>query len=241
MQEKKTSNFQNVIMILIAVCAVAITAIMVYQLALGNKQIELLEAELDSCRNQIESQASALTEAGEQLGQYEAQLGQYKEQLTSYAEQIKDMLSDEEKTYTISSTKEYAAWVAAQSALEPYDLYYDLQYAYEQLVELNSEYLIGTEEYKAALNLLVPKNKQEDLSSYMATLKRYFDTEEISTARSIFIDDLVSAKLLNDTGNNYYTWSLATLTTKNIMSKLSLTEDVANALMGLLRTIDWDV
>lgn len=235
MKENKSSIFQNAILVLIALCAAAITAIMVYQLTLGNKQIVSLEAELDSCKSQIESQANALTEAGEQLGQYEAQLAQYKQQLDSYAEKAK------EKTYAVSSTKEYAAWIAAQTALEPHDLFDDLQYAYEQLVELDSEYYIGTEKYKATLNLLVPQKEHENLSSYMATLTRYFGTSDTSAVWSRFIDDLVSAKLLTDKGNNYYEWNTGTLNTKNVMSKLNLTEDVANALLGLLRTMGWDV
>lgn len=241
MKENKSSAFLHVIFILIALCAVAITSLMVYQVTLGNNQIISLEAELDSCTNKLELQESALASAEEQLGQYEAQLGEYEEQLATYEKQIKDMLSEVEKKYAVSSTKEYAEWVAAQSTLEPYDLYYDLQYAYEQLVELDSDYLIGTEKYKAALNLLVPKKNQSDLESYMATLKRYFGTSDISTVRNRFIDDLVSAKLLTEEENNYYSWNKSTLTTKNVMSKLNLTEDVANALMGMLRTMDWDV
>lgn len=235
MKDNKTSVFHNAILVLIALCATAITVIMVHQLTFGNKQIASLEAELDSCKSQIESQANALTEAGEQLGQYEAQLAQYKQQLDSYAEKSKG------KTYAVSSTKEYAAWVAAQTALEPHDLYDDLQYAYEQLVELDSEYYIGTEKYKATLNLLVPQKEHENLSSYMATLTRYFGTSDTSAAWSRFIDDLVSAKLLTDKGNNYYEWNTGTLNTKNVMSKLNLTEDVSNALLGLLRTMGWDV
>lgn len=227
MTENKSSIFQNIIMVLIALCAVAITTIMVYQFTLGNKQMASLEADLVSCKSQIESHANTLTEAGEQLSQYEAELAQYKQQLDSYAE--------------VSSTKEYAAWIAAQNTLEPHDLYDDLQYAYEQLVDLNSEYYLGTEKYKAALNLLVPQKEHENLSSYMATLTRYFGTSDTSTVWNRFIADLVSANLLTDMGNNYYEWNTDTLNSKNVMDKLNLTKDVANALLGLLRTIGWDV
>lgn len=241
MKGNKSSVFQNIMMALLALCVVVIAAIMVYQLTIGNKQIILLETELNMCKNQIKSQENALTEAKEQLGQYETQLGQYQEQLTSYAEQIEDMHTDGEKTNAVSSTKEYAAWVAAQSALEPYDLYYDLQHAYEQLMESDSNYLIGTKKYKTALNLLVPKIKRRDLTAYMATLDRYFGSSDISTVRYRIIDDLVAAKLLIEKGNDYYEWNKSFLSTEKVMSKLNLTEDVANALIGLLRTMDWDV
>lgn len=249
MKENKSSIFQGVIMTLIAFCVVAVTAIVVYQFITGNKQLTSIEAELYSCKSQLESQEKELKELDACKAQIELQaneitdareqIAQYEESLSSYKKQIENMYSS--KTTPISSTKEYAAWVDAQSATEPYDLYYDLQKAYNQLIELNSDFLIGTQKYKTAVNLLVPKNQQSDLSAYYETLKRYFGTSDISTTRHRFIDDLVSVNLLTDEGNGYYSYSNYTLTTTNIMDKLDLTEDVANALLGLLRVIDWDV
>lgn len=176
-----------------------------------------------------------------QITTLRSELDVYEDTLTTYEKKISDMIAANTQKYVVSTTKEYADWVAAQSAIEPYDLYNDLQYAYEQLIELEEDYLIGTEKYKAALNLLVPKKNQSDLESYMATLKRYFGTSDISTVRNTFIDDLISVELLTEEKNNYLTWNRSTLTTNNVMSKLNLTEDVANALMGMLRTMDWDV
>lgn len=243
MREQKTSVFQNTLFALIALCAVAITVLMVYQLTVSNKQIATVETELNSCKAQIEAQEDAIATAEAQLGKAEAQLGEYEEKLALYEKQVADLLTDKENepVYTVSSTKEYAAWIAAQSALEPQDLYDDLKYAYEQLSELDANYMIGTEKYKAALDLLVPKKSHADVSSYMATLKRYFSVSDIHTVRNRIIEDFVSAKLINDEGNNSYTWTYTTLATQNIMTKLNLTEDVANALLGLLRTMDWDV
>ena len=240
MKENKSPIFQNIIYVLIALCSIAITGLMVYQVAFDNKQITSLKAELDSCMSKIEWQENALTDATDQLDQYEAQLGKYEVQLKEYEKQISDIVSSEEGTHLVSSTKEYAAWITAQSAIEPYDLFYDLQYAYEQLTELDAEYWIGTEKYKGALNLLVPKKDQENLETYLATLKEYFGVSDASIVRSRFIDALVSTKLLIDEGTQY-SWYRDTLTTKNVMVKLNLTEDVANALLGLLRAMDWDV
>lgn len=42
-------------------------------------------------------------------------------------------------------------------------------------------------------------------------------------------------------GENYYSWKVDKLTTANINNKLNLTTDVTNAMMGMLRAMDWDV
>lgn len=229
METKQTSIFQKIILVTIALCTVAIVALMTYQVIIGQEKVSTLETNL--------------LKAEEQLSAYEGQLSTYESELIQYKNQIEELINKEDATpkYAVSSTKEYAAWIAAQSALEPYDLYDDLQYAYEQLADLDSDYMIGTEVYKAAVNLLIPKKSQDDVSAYLKTLKRYFGVSDVYTIRSRFIDDLVSVKLLTSEGNNSYSWNQSTLTTKNVMSKLNLTEDVANALLGMLNTMDWGV
>ena len=63
----------------------------------------------------------------------------------------------------------------------------------------------------------------------------------MASAQITLIDDLVSADLLNDDGDNRYSWDYDTLNAKNAVSGLYVTEDVAEALMGILRAMDWDV
>lgn len=221
---------------MIAICTAAIAALIAYQIILGNEQVMSLKAELDLCETQIDLQKNELAEAEERFMAYEEELAQYEKQLADLT-----AIKEKEPTYAVSSTKEYAAWVAAQSALEPYDLYDDMKYAYDQFEKLNSDHLIGTEVYIAALNLLVPKKSQDDVSAYLGTLKRYFDVSDVYTIRSRFVDDLVTTKLIIRNENNSYSWFRDTLTTENVMSHLNLTEDVANAMLGILNARGWGI
>lgn len=172
----------------------------------------------------------------EEIATYTEEIATYKEQINALKKQVNDLTKAKVPEY-ISSTKEYAAWVEAQSSVEPYDLYEDLQYAYEQYTKFDK----GTNKYKTALNLLVPKSEQDNLKEYNKKLKRYFGTSDRDTAANRFIDDLVSAGLLKRERDNYFSWNNNTLTPYNVKSKLNLTTDVANAMLGTLRTWGWDV
>ena len=225
--DKKPSFIFRFLLTIAAISTIVIAFLLVSQTIEENNTIQQLMYELDTCKEQIAAQERALLDAEEQIAMFE--------------KQVQEAIAEEEMTYIPSSTKEYAAWIVAQTAVEHTDLYYSLQYAYEQLMELKSEYYDGSIKYKAALNLLVPEENREDLSSYEATLKRYFGTSDEYTARKRFIEDLVSTELLIDEGKDYYSWNRSTLTVKNVMTKLNVTEDVADGMMGLLRIIGWDV
>ena len=225
--EKKSSNQYNFFNCITALCAVVICFLMVYQFAQGNNTIQLLQLELESCKNKIVEQESALLEAAEQLSLFE--------------EQVEKAMAEEEMTYVVSSTKEYAAWVVAQTAVEHTDLYNSMQYAYEQLLDLDEQYYDGSIKYRACLDLLVPEGNQENFSAYKTTLKRYLGASDQYIARNRFIEDLVSAELLVVEENGYYSWNRGTLTVDNVMNRLNVTEDVANAMLGLLRMIGWEV
>ena len=225
--DKKSSFLSSFLLSVAAISTIVIAFLMVSQSIKENNTIQQLMYELDACKEQIAAQERALLDAEEQIAMFE--------------KQVQEAMAEEEMTYIPSSTKEYAAWIVAQTAVEHNDLYYSLQYAYEQLIELESEYYDGSIKYKAALNLLVPEGNREDWSSYKATLKRYFGASDEFTARKRFIEDLVSAELLIDEEKDYYSWNRATLTVDNVMTKLNVTEDVANGMMGLLRMIGWDV
>lgn len=175
----------------------------------------------------------------------DAKVQQLEEQILGKTEEI-EKLEQQLQTYTVdvandlSSTKEYREWKAACNATEPYDLYDEMTRAYEEFLELYNDGYEGTVLYDATLKLLVPASSRSDLDSYMPILKRYFGVADYHTAIARFVDDLVSAQLLTLDGE-YYSWNHNTLSTKNVAAKLNLTTDTANALMGLLRTIGWDV
>ena len=244
--ETNKNTFTKAVLIVLTVCAVAILVILSYQVLVSEKSVSGLEAQLAACEDELASVKEEMegykATTSEQLSTYESELKSSKETIKALEGQIKDLTTSKQTIISgPSSTAEYKAWVEAQSALEPYDLYDDLSLAYEQLVEHYDNGYDGTELYDASLKLLVPSSQRSKLDSYMKTLNRYFDYSSYYTPRNNFIDDLVSAKLLIDEGNDTYSWYYDTLTTKNVVSKLNVTTDVANAMLGLLRTIGWDV
>lgn len=214
MKENK-SVFSKILLVIITLCLLAIVVLMFFQFVYYFAQIE----------------------------EYEDQLIFYETELENSKKQVVDMekrLSAFHLTSSTETTEKYTAWLLAQSAEEPYDLYNSLKSAYKQLIDLHQNYAFGTVKYKAAVDLLIPEDAKSDIESYFPVLERYFGVD-MASAQITLIDDLVSADLLNDDGDNRYSWDYDTLNAKNAVSGLYVTEDVAEALMGILRAMDWDV
>lgn len=222
----KKSIFANISLLIIAACTVSLVAIAVYNQMFYRQQILVYEEELNNTTHQLQSYENDLLNAQKQIDDLKVAVNEF----TTYKAE-----------HTISTTEAYRLWVEAQTAVEPYDLYDDLKYAYEQLIESIDNGYDGTVMYEATKNLLIPVNKQSNMDEYISILDRYFGGENTYYARKQFITDLVKVNLLTEDGDNYYSWNSNTLTVQNAKSKLGLTEDVANAMFGLLRAIGWDV
>ena len=249
--EAKNSIFTQILLSLIALCSLAICAVLAYQVlpldkysaALENSDsaVEKLEKELLDSKSAVEKLEKELLDSKSAVEKLEKELLDSKSSLAELEISIERLTSEKEIANSPSVTPEYKAWLVAKTAVEPYDLYDDLSDAYNQFVELYDNGYNGTVLYDATLKLLVPSNKHQQIDAYIKTLERYFGASSYYTARSCFIEDLVNAKLLTDDGNGYYSYNKSTLITNNVMSKLNVTTDVAEALLGLLRTIGWDV
>lgn len=222
----KKSLFSNILLCIIALCIVSLLAIVVYNQQFYKQQILAYEEELNSAAIQLQNYEDNLLSAQKQIDDLKVKVND----LTTYKTE-----------HTISTTNAYRSWIEAQTAVEPYDLYDDLKYAYEQLTESIDKGYVGTVIYAATKNLLVPANKQTNMDEYVSILDRYFGVEHPYYARTQFITDLVKVNLLTEDGDDYYSWNRNTLTVQNAKSKLGLTEDVANAMFGLLRAIGWDI
>lgn len=192
--------------------------------------------QMRSSKKELVATKSELTVANEQIASLEKQITSLKNEISK----LKEVNKSEQTKNTLSSSKEYLNWVASQTAVEPYDLYNDLKYAYQQFSEYHDNYYIGTEKYNAALKLLVPTSNQQDVDGYLWKLNRYFSKDQ-NTSTQAFVDDLVSVGLLTEVSENSYSWNREELNKSNVVAKLNVTNDVAEGLLGLLRTCDWDV
>ena len=252
--ETTKSTFVKIILLVISVCTLAICIFLACQLYIFNDADMLFESYSSQLSNAQEQLAEYKAITDQQLEAYETELAnsqniieELKEALAnsnaSVAElqaSVRELTAEKELVSYLSSTDKYKAWVAAQSAIEPYDLYNDLSYAYEQFVDLYDNGYVGTVMYDATLDLLVPSYKHSTPDTYIDTLERYFGNSSYHTVVNRLIDDLVTAKLVSDDGDKY-SWYSNTLTVQNVMNKLNVTIDVAEALLGLLRTFGWNI
>ena len=217
--------FLKFLLTIIAISTFTLCSIVIYQMFIDNHQ---KETEIILLKQQI-------SDYQKEIADNTIKFETLEKQLTTIIEE-----NDAIEASLPSSTSVYHEWLNANSALEPYDLYDDLSLAYEQLVELNEEGFDGTVLYDACVKLLVPASYRNNIDKYLSKLNKYYDYSDYYYPTKQFIDDLVSAELLTKNGDSY-TWNYSTLTTENVVAKLSLTKDSANALMGLLRAIGWDV
>ena len=226
----KKQSFLYFLLSLIALCSVLSVVIVIRQQLSYETQLKTTQLELAATK--------------EELLAYEATLAAYKNELETAKDNIASLSaiqSEEAERTQLSNTQQFLDWQKAQFVVEPDALYIQLKLAYTQFIELYEKGFDGTEKYKTALNLLVPSSKQDSLDTYLGTLKRYYGAANTDKAIDYFIDDLVKAGLLTSKGNNYYSWNYSTLTSKNVVSKLGVTQDVADSLLGLLRCLDWSV
>lgn len=227
MKENK-SVFSKILLVIITLCLLAIVAFMFLQFIFYFAQIEGYEEQLKVYETELENSKNQVAAMEEQLSALE--------KMFPSSDNGTSALS----TSSTATTEKYTAWLIAQLAEEPYDLYNNLKYAYKQLIELHQNFAIGTVKYKAAVDLLIPEGAKSDVESYFPVLERYFGAD-MASAQDTLVGDLLSVNLLKDEGNNRYSWSGLTLNAKNAVSSLYVTEDVAEALMGILRAMDWDV
>lgn len=227
MKENK-SVFSKILLVIITLCLLAIVAFMFLQFIFYFAQIEEYEEQLKFYETELENSKNQVAAMEEQLSALEKIFPS------------SDNGTSAPSPSSTATTDKYTAWLIAQSAEEPYDLYNDLKYAYKQLIELHQNSAFGTVKYKAAVDLLIPEGAKSDVESYFPVLERYFGVD-MASAQITLIDDLVSVDLLKDDGNNSYSWYYDTLNAKNAVSSLYVTEDVAEALMGILRAMDWDI
>ena len=132
-------------------------------------------------------------------------------------------------------TGAYRGWQNAQSAPESGDVYRDLVKAKEQIEEGLKSYKVGTEKYLASVEVLIPKNSQDDAAEYLtSTLNRYLTEDSVGVSN--FIYDLLAEGIMIQTGDWVNIAPGSTL--EEICAKLKITPELARAIFDELEEYD---
>ena len=139
----------------------------------------------------------------------------------------------------------YKQWQDVQNGPESGDMYDNTQKALEQIKEGIESGKTGTTKFQAAVELLVPEAKQEDVEAYVSTLERYI-TEDASGIGN-FLSDMISAGLMERNGDNFEL--VAGTTVQDIIDAFeeaghAVTPELLKAIFGELEEYDfhfeWD-
>lgn len=136
------------------------------------------------------------------------------------------------------ATSAYKNWLDAQDAPNAGDAYDNLRSAMEQIQSGLNSGKIGTAQYKASVELLVPEG--EDVQKYIDTLQRYL-TED-STGLQNFINDMFNRNnpFLSKNSDGTFAF-MEGVTVEDIAKGLGLTPEVTQYMLTALKDYGWDV
>jgi TP901 family phage tail tape measure protein len=139
------------------------------------------------------------------------------------------------------ATSAYKKWLDAQNAPESGDQYRGTIDAIKRMKELLKEGRVGTQEYQAAADYLVPKEIQgqgvKAVQKYTKTLDKYF--KDGSAGALQFAKDLAKADLANYDPKTQQ-FELFSTSLSDIADKMGITEDAAYALFQMLNELTPD-
>ena len=134
------------------------------------------------------------------------------------------------------ATSAYKKWIDAQESPEAGDAYANMLTAMQQIQEGQESGKIGTNKYKAAVELLVPDER--DVATYMSTLTKYI-TED-SAGLQTFIDDMFANAFLSKDASGRYSF-MQGVTVEDIAAGLGLTDELTQYMLQALQDYGWDV
>lgn len=228
-----------------------------------DKYNELIQAEYEQERleaaaakneavEKYRENAAAIKEQEYVLELLKLQYGDTSDEYTKFADTIKDNITtledendsilEEVKNYErlesqlYYATSAYKKWIDAQDSPNAGDAYDNMIEAMEQIQSGRESGKIGTAQYKAAVELLVPDG--QDVDNYMETLERYL-TED-STGLQNMIDDMFAKGFLSKSSSGTYSFMEGT-TVQDIAEGLGLNDELARYMLQALQDYGWNV
>lgn len=144
----------------------------------------------------------------------------------------------------VQASSAYQDWLNAQNASEAGDMYNGTFDAKDAITEGLTTGKIGTVKYKAAVDLLVPEDAQDDVAEYMKTINRYMqedsDGNVLADGLNNFIKDSITAGLMSVNDDGSITMA-AEKTIQDYADAMHLTPDMVQAIFGALQDYGWEI
>lgn len=165
--------------------------------------------------------------------------------LESQSKTLRDNCTSLRMQYSalVQASSAYQDWLNAQNAAEAGDMYNDGMDAKQAIAAGLKNGKIGTEKYKAAVELLVPDDFKGDVQTYIKKLNRYFkeasDGSIDASGLNNFITDSIKAGLMKDEGDGKIQM-IADTTIEDFADALQLTPDAVQSIFGELQEYGWN-
>lgn len=199
--------------------------------------------------SQVKADLEALNTAVQQNGKLEGenaeQVEKARSELEAQSKQLRENCRNLQMQYSllVQNSGAYQDWVNAQNATESGDMYDSIINAKKAIAEGLKNGKIGTEKFKAAVELTIPEDYQGDIANYMKRLNRYFkqasDGSADASGLNNFLKDSIKAGLMSKDAKDQITIA-ANKTTKDFADALHLSMEDVQSIWGELQEYGWE-
>lgn len=199
--------------------------------------------------SQVKADLEALNTAVQQNGKLEGenaeQVEKARAELEAQSKQLRENCRNLQMQYSllVQNSGAYQDWVNAQNASEAGDMYDSIIKAKQAIAEGLKNGKIGTEKFKAAVELTIPEDYQGDIAKYVKRLNRYFkqasDGSADASGLNNFITDSIKAGLMSKDADDQIKIA-ADKTTKDFADALHLSMEDVQSIWGELQEYGWE-
>lgn len=199
--------------------------------------------------SQVKADLEALNTAVQQNGKLEGenaeQVEKARAELEAQSKQLRENCRNLQMQYSllVQNSGAYQDWVNAQNASEAGDMYDSIIKAKQAIAEGLKNGKIGTEKFKAAVELTIPEDYQGDIAKYVKRLNRYFkqasDGSADASGLNNFLKDSIKAGLMSKDAKDQITIA-ANKTTKDFADALHLSMEDVQSIWGELQEYGWE-
>lgn len=209
------------------------------KLAYSQNQMKYSQVKAD-----LEALNTAVQQNGELEGENAEQVEKARAELEAQSKQLRENCRNLQMQYSllVQNSGAYQDWVNAQNASEAGDMYDSIINAKKAIAEGLKNGKIGTEKFKAAVELTIPEDYQGDIAKYMKRLNRYFkqasDGSADASGLNNFLKDSIKAGLMSKDAKDQITIA-ANKTTKDFADALHLSMEDVQSIWGELQEYGW--
>lgn len=210
------------------------------KLAYSQNQMKYAQVKAD-----LDKLNRAVEENGKLEGESAVEVEEARSALESQSKQLRENCRNLQMQYSllVQNSGAYQDWVNAQNASEAGDMYDSIINAKKAIAEGLKNGKIGTEKFKAAVELTIPEDYQGDIAKYMKRLNRYFkqasDGSADASGLNNFLKDSIKAGLMSKDAKDQITIA-ANKTTKDFADALHLSMEDVQSIWGELQEYGWE-